>query len=326
MDEFDKIRELSEDIVGRKEPSFTQNTISSSVESENQTDSASDDAGFYQFQANYADKIPTVSFDDLEEKNISSMKLHIIALSIFIGVLIVVLTGFFFFGSDNDQADEIVTIAATPEPVKVRPEQPGGMVIPDQDKLVYSRLRANEVPTKVEKLFPEPEKPVLPEILIEQNAPETPFVPVEDMKPVNPLTENAQAPVPNAKPIIVEQVPPTPKKEAIPLPPKEKVQPTHKNTSESTKKETKTKEKTISWRVQLLSSSNKKSVERAWPNILRKNKALLSDMSNDIVSAKIPGKGTFYRLQVGHFTSRDMAAGLCAKLKARGQECVPVKQ
>ena len=53
--------------------------------------------------------------------------------------------------------------------------------------------------------------------------------------------------------------------------------------------------------------------------------AFLSDMSHEIAVAKIAGKGTFYRLQAGHFATRDMAAGLCVKLKAQKQECVPVK-
>ena len=48
-------------------------------------------------------------------------------------------------------------------------------------------------------------------------------------------------------------------------------------------------------------------------------------MSHEIVSANIAGKGTFYRLQVGRFKTRDQAAALCSKLKAKKQECVPVK-
>ena len=67
------------------------------------------------------------------------------------------------------------------------------------------------------------------------------------------------------------------------------------------------------------------SAEKAWTDISQKHKALLSDMSHDIVSATIPGKGVFYRLQVGQFATRDMAVSLCSKLKARKQECVPVQ-
>ena len=49
-------------------------------------------------------------------------------------------------------------ISADPSPVKVRPENPGGMTIPHQNMLVYGRLRQN--PSQpVERLLPPPEQP-----------------------------------------------------------------------------------------------------------------------------------------------------------------------
>jgi cell division septation protein DedD len=48
-------------------------------------------------------------------------------------------------------------------------------------------------------------------------------------------------------------------------------------------------------------------------------------MSYKIVKADIAGKGTFYRLQVGSFQNRNMAAALCKKLKAKKQDCIPAK-
>ncbi len=314
MDEFDKIKEVSEDIAHRKEPTFTHDlTSDNAIFTTSDTDETSDDAGLYLSHEDM-DKIPMLDIQDLEEKSISSMKLHMIALSIFIGILIVVLSGFFFFGEDKDDSNEIITITATPTPVKVKPEQPGGMQIPDQDKLVYNRIRANEVPTKIERLFPEPEKPVLPEILTPEPTP------AQEPQPINPTAEKiAEKPIVPPQQV-VEIVPPTPKKEVLPLPTKVTPKPADNKAPKTTTAAVKD-----TWRVQLLSSSNKQSVEKAWPTILKKNKALLSDMSHDIVPAQIAGKGTFYRLQVGSFPSRDMAAGLCSKLKARKQECVPVK-
>lgn len=317
MDEFDKIKEVSESIVHRTEPTFTNNLESDSMaftSLDPESDEISDDAGLYIPHENL-EKIPDFNIQDIEEKSISSMKLHMIALSIFIGILIVVLSGFFFWGEDNNDTDEIITITATPKPVKVKPEKPGGMQIPDQDKLVYNRIRANEVPTKIERLFPEPEKPVLPEIL---TLTETPSVPEQKIS-TNVSETIVEKPIVPPKQV-VEIVPPSPKKEVLTLP----TEPIQKNVTD-VKISPKIVEKDL-WRVQLLSSSNKVSVEKAWPVILKKNKSLLSNMSHDIVPAQIAGKGTFYRLQVGQFSSRNMASSLCSKLKARKQECVPVKR
>lgn len=320
MDEFDKIREFSEDITKRKEPSLLNTQEQSSVSPQE-----SDDASLYNFKPDFADRLGEVHFDDLEEKSFSSMKLHLIAFGIFAGVLTIVLIGFFMFGRADESTGEVITINATPEPVKVKPENHGGMVIPDQDKLVYNRIRTNEVNTKVENLFPEPEQPVMPNILtIEKNAPTAEFVAMEEVKSFDPLAQEVVT-EPVTEPKKVVAVPQ--KVEQVPLATEAVKKVETSKVKQPAKKET-TKGTTVAqgeWTAQLMSSSNKQTVEKAWPKILAKHKALLSDMSYKIVKADIAGKGTFYRLQVGSFKNRNMAAALCKKLKAKKQDCIPAK-
>lgn len=288
MDEFNKIKQLSDSIVGRKEPTFDDSEVSDTTDEP------------FRFDA-----LPEGSetLENLATTDGPSFKGHLIALGVFVFILALILTGFFMFGDDKAD-DEIITITATPTPVKVRPEQPGGMPIPDQDKQIYSLIQTNRTEPKVEALFPEPEKPVLPDI------------------PVAETQQDSSAASSAVVPVVVEEVPPVPKKEIARL-----NKPTTAPVAPAKAAE-KSAVKTASadvWRVQLLSTSKKQTAEKAWPTILKKHKALLSDMSHDVVSAQISGKGTFYRLWVGHFGSRDRAAALCAKLKARKQECVPVK-
>lgn len=316
MNEFDKIKEFSEDINNRKEPSFFKDDKAEAGVIHDEQD---DDASLYDFRPEFSERLG-VSPDDIEEKNFSSMKLHVVAIVIFVGVLLIVLAGFFFFGGDSaeKQGGDVITITATSDPVKVRPEQPGGMNIPDQDKLVYGRIRSNNVNTKVENLFPEPEQPVMPNTLaIEKNAPAADFVPMDKAaKGYNPLTETVTPSVAAdvAEPDIAPKIEEVPLKKASQTPPP-RVQQAAVATDTAVD----------GWAAQLMSSSNKQTVEKAWPGILAKNKALLSNMSHQIVKADIPGKGTFYRLKVGNFKTRDMAAALCAKLKTKKQDCIPTK-
>jgi len=51
--------------------------------------------------------------------------------------------------------DQVPLIRADERPTKVKPEQPGGMEIPDRDKLIYNPSRK-----VVEHLLPPPEKPM----------------------------------------------------------------------------------------------------------------------------------------------------------------------
>jgi len=297
MDEFDKIKELSDDIMGRKEPSFKKQ--------EEITDEPSPESV----------PIPDTPFsdgdlnvdDEMSEDDVPTVRWWLIFLAAFIGLSAVALIGFFLFGRE-EQPDKIITISATPNPVRVKPEEAGGISIPDQDKLVYTRTQG--VAPKVEKLFPEPEKPVLPELMkrIDVLA-ETDFE--ED------LSDNTEPT------IIIEEAEPEPKKETLALPTK-KVETKPQTSTKQVATET-AKKSGGNWRIQLFSTPKKAMAEKAWTDISQKQKALLSNTPHYVVAAEIAGKGTFYRLQAGQFSSREQATALCAKLKAQKQDCVPVQ-
>jgi hypothetical protein len=58
-------------------------------------------------------------------------------------------------GAVGATGGEVPLIRADERPTKVKPEKPGGMDIPDRDKLIYTQKRA-----AVEHLLPPPEKPM----------------------------------------------------------------------------------------------------------------------------------------------------------------------
>src|SRR5690606_12997653 len=69
-------------------------------------------------------------------------------------------------GTGELPIEEVPIVHADAEPVRVKPEEPGGMDIPHRDKTIYEAMRRNNqgdgLP-KVEQLLPEPEEPVNPE-------------------------------------------------------------------------------------------------------------------------------------------------------------------
>lgn len=390
MDEFDKIRELSEGLSQRKEPTFTGfnqpkepsfyelSTLKESVVAEpyhpqgqtasygggpsyegsslpsnepnrltepfNRTPLNQKEEGAFQFADAPEEEI---SFEPLtseaSEKDLPNMRFHLIFVSLLLVVLILSLVGFFMFRMEGMDSDEIATITASQEAVKEMPEQAGGMNIPDQDKLVYNRIRSDSITTKVESLFPEPEKPVLPQILaIEQNAPVEDFVSMNEVEAVDPFKQAPVAPISsetkaahnstsaplNATPQVEKPIlPPVQKQEEVisQKPKKEVITLAPVTVSENILKVEKVIPPEGIWRVQLFASNNKDAVEKAWKRIEVKHNKLLSNMSYLIKKVEIKGKGDFYRLQVGQFPSREMADGLCTKLKAKKQDCIPTK-
>ena len=54
------------------------------------------------------------------------------------------------------------TVEADPSPYKIKPENPGGMQVENQDKLVYDRVAKGAAPNRVENLLPPAEEPKAP--------------------------------------------------------------------------------------------------------------------------------------------------------------------
>ncbi|HEX9568975.1 MAG TPA: SPOR domain-containing protein [Rhodospirillales bacterium] len=73
--------------------------------------------------------------------------------------------GWYYYGDRLQQfwgsaEPGIPLIKAATTPVKVRPENPGGLEVPDRDKLVYDRLQGNAEGRGAERLLPPPEQPL----------------------------------------------------------------------------------------------------------------------------------------------------------------------
>ncbi|WP_448187717.1 SPOR domain-containing protein [Azospirillum sp. sgz301742] len=111
-------------------------------------------------------------------------------------------------------------LEADATPTKLRPEQPGGMEVPHQDKLVFDRLNqsAKDDRPKVEHLLPPPEQP-LPRPVVTPQVPAMPTLPPPPA--VAPLPSGSTTTVPRGIPDDVMQpvVPQPPVQVQAGLPP-----------------------------------------------------------------------------------------------------------
>ena len=206
--------------------------------------------------------------------------------------------------NSNSKATEIPVLKASSEPTKVRPAEPGGMNIRDMDKTVYGRIAEDETAGEgYENVLPRAEKPAVPPQAPAPVAP-APVANIGSDEPSAPATAAPAAPA--AAPAA-----PAPAAKAAPNPaPKAYVPPSASASSAG------------NFRVQLVSLKSRDAALKAWADALKKNKALLADYDYEIIEAAIPGKGTYYRLRVKSFATRDDANKLCSALKAGGQDCI----
>jgi cell division septation protein DedD len=188
-------------------------------------------------------------------------------------------------------------IRADERPTKVKPERPGGMEIPDRDKLIYNPARP-----VVEHLLPPPEKPMprpapppnpLPQT---EPPPTTAAAPAAASAPVNPpaaQTPRGQQPT-AASPAKAPQPPPAQPKPAT----------------------------AGGARLQLGSVRSEDAARQEWERIKRKNADLLGTLSATPIRADLGDKGIYYRIQTGPVSDPAAAERICSELKQRSIGCI----
>lgn len=183
-------------------------------------------------------------------------------------------------------------IRAPEGPLKIKPEDPGGMVVPDRDKLVYKRIKGEEPGTTVH-LRPGPELP------IKRPEPEPVKKPDADATAEAGAHEDVKDGVKNvAEAPVVAPAPPPP---------------------ESTKSTPAPTAAGNSFYIQLGALSERSAATDAWAKMQAKH-AVLAKLNAVIVPLTANGQ-TLYRLRAGPLDTRDAAAKVCDTLQAQNQGC-----
>jgi len=204
-------------------------------------------------------------------------------------------------GSINSGAD-VPLIRADERPTRVKPEKPGGMEIPDRDKLIYTQKRA-----AVEHLLPPPEKPM--------PRPTAPLAPTPQPESVQPPPAAPAAPgVTSAAPAIV--LPAQPQQPAAKPADKSKLQPAVAAKAANVQA---APAQTGGTRMQLGSVRSEEAAQHEWDRIKRANSDLLGSVSATPVRADLGEKGVFYRIQTGPMAD---AGRICGELKRRNIGCI----
>ncbi len=77
--------------------------------------------------------------------------------------------------------------------------------------------------------------------------------------------------------------------------------------------------------LQIGAYKSQAEADAAWSTYHSKHAGTLSGYGKSVKQVDLGPKGTWYRLRVGAFASKDAAAALCSKLTAEGGACFPAK-
>jgi hypothetical protein len=242
-------------------------------------------------------------------------------------------------------------IMAAAGPMKVAPASPGGAANPYKGLKIYEQpappdedntgaaavsqtpapAAATPAPTpSVASAPPAPAKaaapaPILRTVQSDATPPATKVAEAPASKFMTipaQATPRATAPPRSLMPPVVKAAPPPAKVVEKPTPAPVKVAekaPTPKETpvaSVST---------SGSYVLQIGSFKSQADADTAWKNFQGKHAGLVGSYGPNVVKVDLGEKGTWYRLRMGPFGSKDGAVATCAKLSADGASCIPAK-
>ncbi len=240
------------------------------------------------------------------DRRLPAMLLTVLAMALFAGGLWFAYVQGTRHPAVTAQGDGVPLIRADERPTKVKPDQPGGMTIPDQNVSLY-----NEKPggAQVEKLLPAPEQPMPrpgpgASQAASPAAPSAPATP-QAARPASPPTATSpQAPAQPAAKAAAKVAPPH-SKQAAPTPtaapPAGKASPVQ---------------------VQLASLRSPEAAREDWARLKRDNPDLLGKLTAVAVRTDLGDRGIYYRILAGSFGDAAAAQRLCSEMKRRNLGCV----
>ena len=316
------------------------------------------------FLNEFRQKISDHNIETIEEKKEELKRSRSIFIGVTSGIGLAGIVGWLVLAPQHkvENQREIPVIRRPQTAIRVQPNDPGGMDIPNQDKSIYNIIdKKND--TSVENLLPPPEEPKLPTIVAQEDVKTESLVAASETLPEaekiikqaetakNITTEEiikqaenqtAQA-VTQPADITAKKVEEPKTLEDIKVEVKTKIQEAEntanndKNKTEkkpvSTTKITQTQQKKVNkpvvdvsgnWQIQLMSSPNKAAVEKAQTDLGKKYK--ISHLPFEIEAAVLDMNKTFFRLKVGAFKNRADADKLCNDIKNLGGTCIVKKK
>ena len=252
-----------------------------------------------------------------------------------IAVGAIVAAGLHFLGGRRGGMG-VPVIKADDRPIKLRPDDRGGMQVPNQDKLVYERMdQTPEAEAKVEQLLPQPEAPKAPPrpVLSGAEAPSSPPVAAPPQRATAPLpAKPGEPPNPKASPMAKVAAQPMAGPsggyqpvQTRPAPPDQVITPAQVASAPPPPPVAAAPDTPVKasgdYVIQLGAVRAQDLAEKEWTRIQKANSDLLGGLHPDIVRVDLEGKGVYWRIRAAPVTEQG-ARQLCAELAQRNQGCI----
>lgn len=182
-------------------------------------------------------------------------------------------------------------IEADPRPFKVRPDDPGGLRVPNQDELIFERNRGG-APMTGARLAPEPEGPRLDALRAQ----------VAQPPPAAEPAPQPQAAEPAPRPAAQAPAAPPPAPAARPAP-----------------------VANGAVRVQLGALTSEEAARGEWDRLARRHADLLGAFRPQVLRFERDGQAPLFRLRTGGFADVAAAQAFCEQARERRVPCAVIR-
>lgn len=225
--------------------------------------------------------------------------------------------------------NSLPVVRADARPMKIRPDTPGGIDVPFQDKEIFERVGQQAAGNRpgtpqqqaaqrpAERLMPGPEQPLPRPVPMPPPAPTVAVPAAPDV-----------APPPNAVPVTPPpraSVPPGGAANPAPPPQQQPQAPAPAQVAQAPRAAPAVSAPASGVRIQLASVRSEADAQREWERMRRQHADLLGNLSPAFPSADLGDRGTFWRVQAGGFADPAAAQETCAALRGRGLGCNVVR-
>jgi len=246
-------------------------------------------------------------------------------------ILVISLIGlFFYFKIQNSR--EIITLSPEAGEIKKKPDDPGGIVIPNSDSLVYEKLQKGAKKNRKINILPEPEDP----IDFGQKVEENPVVYLDSIDEILANIEYYDEVADNNLSVTEEFVMPNAIKSSMVVEPEEEkrkieIPGTGLNIIKTSDNRFRVTEVNVvsaedeGYKIQLTTAFSEGDAKKLWQEITKRHGKVLNGAN--LITKKIDGKNEriFYLVMAGAYPSLNHAKLVCNRLAARRQNCIVTK-
>lgn len=213
---------------------------------------------------------------------------------------VLVLGAAVFWGPSGGGGRGVPLIEADPRPFKIRPDDPGGLRVPNQNELIFERDRGSTAQPPSLRLAPEPEAPRLDALRAQVAQP-----------PRTPAPAPAPAATPQGQPAGADAAAPPAPPAAVTPPAPAAARPAPAPNGRV--------------RVQLGALTSEEAARAEWDRLARRHPDLLGAFQPQVARFDREGQATLYRLRTGGFADVAAARAFCEQARARQVPCIVVR-